>query len=279
MTTPGIEFYILSYNNTFCAKYQIKTLRKFCLDPFKITILDSNCGEHPQQSAALEGLCKTENIELIKMPNALSLPRIENSDRLGLKLNYIFNELVKERKPAYFAFLDQDMFMFRPFRIIHFLDKHGMWGDVDETVKHKSPTIYKKDIVEGPWYLHPWLAFFKFDFVKDEELDFRPYSCISKNDASDTGGANWLTFFSKHPELKKSDYWFRDNIKILFPFREVSNAGPEKYKDQYFNYNGKVIYGQIQINNDFIHMLNSPSDLFHPKVAFMAGFLENALNQ
>jgi len=30
-------------------------------------------------------------------------------------------------------------------------------------------------------------------------------------------------------------------------------------------------------SNQFIHMLNSPSDLFHPKVAYMKGFLESRL--
>lgn len=277
MAAPCIEFYILCYNNIFCAKYQIKTIRKFCQDPFKIIMLDSNCGEHIEKSIELYNLCKAEDIELLKMPNKLSLPEINLSQRLGTKLNYVFNTLVKSRKPAYFAFLDQDMFMFRPFRIIHFLDKYGMWGDVDETERHKSPSIYKKDMVEGKWYLHPWLAFFKYDFVKEEVLDFTPYP-RDGTDGSDTGGANWLTFISKHPELKKADYWFRDNIVMMYPFKEISNAGPAQYKDCYFSYNGKPCYGQIQINNEFIHMLNSPSDLLHPKVAFMAGFLENALH-
>jgi hypothetical protein len=38
-----IEFYLLIHANLFCAEYQIKTIRKFCKDPFNI-ILDCNHG-------------------------------------------------------------------------------------------------------------------------------------------------------------------------------------------------------------------------------------------
>jgi hypothetical protein len=99
--------------------------------------------------------------------------------------------------------------------------------------------------------------------------------CPCKN--ADTGGSNWLTFISKRNEIKKSDYWFRENIVMMFPFKEISDAGPPLYKDQYFIYNNKRIYGQIQINNGFIHMLNSFSDPLHPKVVYIKGFLESAL--
>ena len=64
---------------------------------------------------------------------------------------------------------------------------------------------------------------------------------------------------------------------MMFPFKELSNAGPPEYKDHYFLYNNKRVYGQIQINNGFIHMLNSFSDPLHPKVAFIQGFIENSL--
>jgi hypothetical protein len=46
-----IEFYLVCYNNSFCVEYQIKTINKFCMDPFRIVILDSNCGEHPEESS------------------------------------------------------------------------------------------------------------------------------------------------------------------------------------------------------------------------------------
>ena len=196
---------------------------------------------------------------------------INTSSILGDKLNYIYNNLVKIRQPTYFAFLDQDMFMFRDFKIISFLDKYGMWGDLNEPSNYKTPSLFKKDIVEGPWYLHPWLSFYKFDFIKNENMNFCP--C----EHADTGGSNWLAFISKRNELKKSDYWFLENIVMMYPFKEISDAGPPLYEDEYFTYNNKTTYGQIQINNGFIHMLNSHSHPLHPKVAYIQGFLESAL--
>lgn len=267
MQNNFIEFYILCYNNTFCAEYQIKTIRKFCKDNFKITLIDSNCGKFEDQSKELYDLCINENIELLKMPDEYSLENTATSIILGMKLNYLFESVIKIRKPKYFAFVDQYMFMFKEFKIIHFLDKYGMWGDVDEPDTHKSPTIYKTDIIDGPWHMHPWLSFFKLDFIINEKMNFLPCSNC------DTGGSLWESFI-KPKQLNKKDYWFRDNIQMLFPFRAISNAGPYPYEDHYFLYNNKECYGQIQINNEFIHMINSHSNILHPKVAYMKGFLD-----
>lgn len=265
-----IEFYILTHNNLFCAEYQIKTIRQFCKDPFHIVILDSNCGEYPEVSRRLKQLCDSSSIELLVIPNHLAMKKQDPSDILGTKLNYVYHEIVKKREPKYFAFLDQDMFMFKPFSIIPFLDRYGMWGDVDEPDNAKTPSLNKSDIVNGPWKLHPWLSFYKYDFVKDYPLDFMP--C----DHFDTGGKLWETFVSKRG-LNKRDYWFRENILMLFPFEEVSNAGPHPYETHYFMLGDKKVYGQVQVNNGFIHMLNSPNDILHPKVAYVKGFLEASL--
>ena len=266
----SIDFYILIHANLFCAEYQIKTIRKFCKDPFNIIILDSNCGEYPELSKRLNELCESEKVEILNIPNEFQMKHENTSVILGTKLNYVYNNIIKQRQPTYFSFLDQDMFMFKDFSIIPFLDKYGMWGDLCEPDTHKSPSSLKDDIVEGPWFLHPWLSFYRFDFVKDQNMDWTAI------DHFDTGGQNWYTFISKL-NVKKQDYWFRDNIKALFPWKEVSNVGPSPYEDHYFRYENKNVYGQIQINNKFIHMLNSPSDLLHPKVAFMKGFLDGNL--
>ena len=266
----SIEFYLLIHANLFCAEYQIKTIRKFCKDPFKIIILDSNCGEHTDLSVALEKMCAKESVDLIKIPNELCMRGHGVSHILGTKLNYVYNNIIKQRQPKYFAFLDQDMFMFKDFTIIPFLDKYGMWGDVNEAGTHKSPSLSKNDIIEGPWSLHPWLSFYKFDFIKDQNMDWYPA------DNHDTGGMNWFKFISKN-NFKKQDYWVRDNIIMMYPWKEISNVGPHPYEDHYFSYQNSKCYGQVQINNEFIHMLNSPSNLLHPKVAFVRGFLESKL--
>jgi hypothetical protein len=188
-----IEFYINTYNNFFCVEYQIKTINFFCKDPYKILIIDSNCGEHQEVSLKIKKLCYDNNIELIVLPYIDKFNSNQNgSTILGNKLNYIFYNIVKIRQPSYFAFIDHDMFMYKPFTIIDFLDKNGMWGDISEIDSFKSGSNLKKDIIEGPWILHPWLSCYKFDFVKDEKMDWLP--CRFQNGNFDTGGSLWVSF-------------------------------------------------------------------------------------
>jgi len=89
----SIDFYILIHANIFCAEYQIKTIRKFCKDPFNIVILDSNCGEYPDLSKQLNALCSSKNIELLNIPNEFRMTGQNVSLILGTKLNYIYNGL------------------------------------------------------------------------------------------------------------------------------------------------------------------------------------------
>ena len=270
-----IEFYINTYNSCFCVEYQIKTIQFFCKDPYKILIIDSNCGDHKEESLKVKKICNDNHIELMVIPYKDGFNSKYNSSTiLGNKLNYIFYNIVKVRKPPYFAFIDHDMFMYKPFTIINFLDQHGMWGDIMEIDSMKSPSLLKKDIVKGPWTIHPWLSFFKFDFVKDENMNWLP--CQYEKGNFDTGGSLWESFIQKK-NLNKETYWFRENITMMYPFKEISNSGPPPYESCYFLYNNKILYGQIQLNNGFIHMINSANDLLHPKLIYVKAFLDSRL--
>lgn len=272
MTNNKIEFYLLCYNNTFCVEYQIKTLRAFCKDPFEIIIIDTNCGEFKENSLEKKKMCEHYGVTFLTLPNHLSNKHLEIPKILGNKLNFVYYNLIKKRKPKYFAFLDQDFFMIRPFTIIDFLDKHGMYGDVMEADNYRSNSFKKEDIIDGPWVLHPWLSFYKYDFIKDYSMNWLPCPHL------DTGGMNWEAFF-KHKNLDKRDYWFRENIITYYPFVKQSNAGEHPYENHYFNFLGKKYYGQIQINNSFIHLLNSNilTNVMHPKTAYFKGILDAIL--
>jgi len=272
-----IEFYLICYNNTFCVEYQIKTIRQFCKDPFNIIIIDSNCGKFPEKSKLTKNICETMDVEMLEIPPELSGENQNATIILGNKLNYVYYEIIKKREPKYFAFLDQDFFMFRPFTIIEFLDKYGMYGDIDEPTKFKSPGFDKDKIIDGPWVLHPWLSFYKYDFVKNENMNWSS-SYSEEYGFFDTGGNNWNTFISKK-NIDKRTYWFRDEIIMYYPFYNVSHDGPPPYEKQYFAYNNELCYGQLQINGSFIHILNSRilNDPLHPKTCFCKGFLDAAM--
>ena len=268
-----LEFYIICYNNSFCVEYQIKTISFFCKDPHKIIILDSNCGKFKENSIDKGNICNKYNIEYLTLPDHLSLSNdINSSIILGTKLNYVYYEIILKRNPKYFAFIDQDFFMIKSFSIIDFLNKYGMYGDLSEKGGEGSNSFYKKDIKDGPWVLHPWCSFYKLDFIKDYKMDWMPCNNL------DTGGANWDSFI-KLKNLKKKDYWIRDNIIMYYPFASISNAGPPPYEKHYCLYNGTQFYGQIQINNSFLHLLNSHilTEPLHPKTAFCKGMLDGIL--
>jgi hypothetical protein len=276
MATSGVlEFYIICYNNNFCVEYQINTINFFCKDPFKIIILDSNCGAYPKNSEDKKTICQKYGIEYIVMPNHLANVNNMSSPSfiLGMKLNWTYENVIMKRNPTYFAFLDQDFFMIRPFSIIKHLDKWGMWGDLMEPDNGRSGT-FKRDKIkpDTPWVLHPWLSFYALDFIKPYKMDWLPTPQF------DTGGKNWNNFISR-ANLNKTNYWFRDNIIMYYPFAAHSTAGDPPYQQHYCDCTSGKFYGQIQINNGFMHLLNSHilTDPLHPKTAVCKGMLDGIL--
>ena len=267
-----IEFYLICYNNNFCVEYQINTITHFCKDPHKIIIIDSNCGSHLENAEEKKEICNKYDVEYIKMPESLAGNGMNPSNILGCKLNWTYTNIILPRNPTYFAFLDQDFFMIKPFTIIEHLDKWGMWGDITEISNQTSGSFKKCDVKPGPWVLHPWLSFYKLDFIRNYKMDWMPLENF------DTGGTNWYNFISK-ANLNKADYWFRDNIIMYYPFAKQSDAGPPPYQKHYCNFRGEKFYGQIQINNGFMHFLNSHilTNPLHPKTAICRGMLDGIL--
>lgn len=266
-----IEVYVIAYNNLFCVEYQIKTFKAFCKDEYKLIIVDSNCGEHTKNSEDKKIICDRYGVELITLPNNLSMKGQWHSLVLGHKLNYVYNEIIKKRNPKYFAFIDQDFFPFTEFSIKDILDKNGIYGDIMEMSGQSSKSI--NELNDSPWVIHPWLSFYRLDFLDGYDMNWLP----SPN--FDTGGSNWEVFFSKK-NINKKNYWIRDNTIMYFPWIDFSNSGPHGYENEYFMWNGNQIYGQVQIyDNKFIHMLNSKflDDPFNPKTNWCKGFLDSAL--
>ncbi len=56
-----LEIYVIAYNNLFCVEYQIKTFKAFCKDNYKIIIVDSNCGDHTENSERKIGKRSTDD--------------------------------------------------------------------------------------------------------------------------------------------------------------------------------------------------------------------------
>lgn len=268
-----LEVYLIAYNNLFCVDYQIKAFKAFCLDDHKLIVIDSNCGEHQQNTQAKWELCQKHGVEFMALPPQLSFKNLNPTNILGRKLTFVWEQLVKPRNPKYFAFIDQDFFPFRKFEIIPTLDKLGMYGDVCEQDGRKSPTDKLEDVVEGPWVIHPWLSFYRTDFFDGLSPDWDSCSGF------DTGGRNWDNVISRKG-LNKKDYWLRHKTMMYYPFDDISHHGPSGYEKHFFEWKGEKVHAQVQIYDEkFIHMLNSKylDDPMNPKTNWCKGFLDNAI--
>ena len=268
-----LEVYVIAYNNLFCVEYQIKTFRAFCQDPHKLIIVDSNCGEYHKNTEAKREICHRYGVEFLEIPTGYNPTGIDSTNILAGKLKYVFDEIIRNRAPKYFAFIDQDFFPFKKFSVKDELDKYGMYGDVAERDGYKTESHQIDDLAEGPWMLHPWLSFYKYETVKNYNLDWSPQAGF------DCGGKNWESFILPGG-FKKIDYWKRHKTIMYFPFDEISGCGSHPYESHYFKWNGTDVYSQVQIyDGKFIHMLNSKylDDPMNPKTNWCKGFLDMAL--
>ena len=271
--TGTLEIYIIAYNNLFCVEYQIKSFKAFCIDNHKLIILDSNCGEHVQNTEEKRKICQRYGVEFLEIPAEYALRGTNPSVILSKKLKYVFENVVKRRCPGYFAFVDQDFFPFKKFSVKEVLDKHGMYGDVAEKDGHKTESQQPEDLSDGPWMMHPWLSFYKYDAVKDYDLDWYPV------EGFDCGGKNWENLILPGG-FDKKNYWRRHRTIMYFPFDTISGCGPHPYESHYFKWNGTDVFSQVQIyDGTFIHMLNSKylDDPLNPKTNWCKGFLDMAL--
>ncbi len=243
------DIYITSFRNIFFIEYQIKTLRKFFLAPHNIIIVDNNEYSNDKDSEELGKLCATENVFYIKPPHNhyQEEQHFDSTMKLGTSLSWIFNNLVKIRKPKYFGILDQDCFAFKPVDLRQYLDAKGMYG-----------TVCRND-AKGAWNLHVTTNFFKYDFVKDIPLDFR----ASYQWQLDTSGGNFNHLFSKY---KKEDYMLSHTGHRYFDHDIVSGIRPQHFEI---------------IDNKWFHMLCSSHDQLAgdggEKLHFTKGFLDRSL--
>jgi hypothetical protein len=180
------DIYVLSFNNALFVEYQIKTLAKFYKDGYNLIIVDNNNWLHPEASEHVRQICYYEGAAYIKAPdNYYQSPnKFDPSMKLGTTMNWIYQQCVKKRQRKYFGFLDHDCFLIKNFDLAYKLDHQGMYGRV----------VYG----ETAWNLHVTANFFKYEFVKHLDLDFR----ASWKYSLDTGGANYDLLYNAHkPEL------------------------------------------------------------------------------
>lgn len=209
-----LEIYITAFDSYVYVKYQIKTLKHFLNNiSFRIIIADTNSHINPIDSSKIKQLCIKENVGYIKMPHNKMQDIGDFSSKLGVDMTWLWLNVIKHRQSQYFGFLDVDCFLIKHIWVYlkQYLDNKQMYGlswehteKVDEDGKHF-------------WLCHIMANFFKYDFVKDKDLDFRPAGHLGL----DTGGCNYFTLFK---ERNREDYAQTESHLINFVGKEYNEV-------------------------------------------------------
>src|ERR1051325_9063346 len=157
--TGSVDIYIIAFNSLFCIEYQIRLLKTYFHFP-NIIIIDNNCGLHPEISAKTKQMCEEAGVEYIVAPDNIYQHHFDPTLKLGTTMMWVYQQCVRKREPKYFGFIDQDAFLFKPFDVRSYLDQKGMYGTTSVGEQNS-------------WNLHVTTNFFRYDFVKHLDLDFR----------------------------------------------------------------------------------------------------------
>ena len=239
------DIYVTSFGNNFFIEYQSKTLKKFFDGKYELIVVDTN--EDKAISDDLFALCVDRDLKYIKPPHNhyQEKQHFDPSMKLGTTLSWLFHNVVKVRKPQMFFFLDHDCLLFKSFDPFLKLTEGGMYGTVCEN--------------KPKWNIHVTQCGFKYDFVKDLPLDFRP----SWKHGLDTGGANYDILYTTR---RYEDYQLTHVGVRFFKENTVSGIRPQHYEI---------------IDNCWIHLCASTHDALagegKRKLDYLKGFLDMAL--
>lgn len=251
-----IDLYVITFNNLFCVEYQIKMLRMFMKQNYNIIIVDNNNNLNQEVSRKTYELCIKENITYVKAPdNYFQSISFDPSMKLGSTMNWIYQNCVKKRQAKYFGYLDQDCFLIKSIwaYLKAYLDTKGMYGFAWPTVNDEIKNEY--------WLCHIMQNFFRYDFVKDLDLDFRPNGHLGL----DTGGCNYPILFKNH---KREDYLQNEFL--------LSDIVGLEWGDVVRDYTLYDDCKWVHIRNSTKAFTNHPNEK-HFKEVYMTGILNGIL--
>lgn len=186
MATPAeddeLDIVAIAFNNPFVLEQQMCFLEKNMVGPYKYIVVDNSSDKGQREKIRL--LCERCGVDYVSMP----------SNRLGVvgwsyshagALNWAWRKIIRRRRPAYFGFVDHDLYPVQKIDIRAELSEQPVYGLLKEY----------GDEEKKYWYLWAGLCFYKYDFVKKMHLDFMPVA--PNRTYLDTGGGNWYPMYSK----------------------------------------------------------------------------------
>jgi len=184
----------ISFNNSKLIWYQIKCVKKYCIDNYELIVVDN--GNNNEESKIIKNICDENNIRLINTNITSNSP----SNNHGLALNQIYKILKEEFD--YLLFLDHDVFPIKPFSVTEILEDNMIAG--------------QKQIRGNNEYLWPGLLFIN---KLNVDLDFTPLGNL------DTGGK-----LSKLVSENKEKIFFIEDNRIPIDLELNNNHMHEFYQ-------------------------------------------------
>jgi hypothetical protein len=117
-----IDVYTISYKDTKMLEIFIKLLKKYFIDKFILTVIEVTPSEDINNIT--KKLCKIHKCNYLKIKtNPLPLDK-----KIGIKMNWVYENIVKQNKYKYFGFLQTDMLLTRMLTIKDKIEQMNMCG-------------------------------------------------------------------------------------------------------------------------------------------------------
>lgn len=179
-----LDIISIAFNNIQVVKHQIRLIQKNIIDDNYSHIIVDNSSDLRKREI-IKSLCKKEGIAYVSLPKQYFNRIIRKpSYSHGAAMNWTYNNLIRIRKPAYFAFIDHDLFPVEKYSIKENLNNQDFFGTkIDRS---------------NFWYLWAGFCFFNYSKIRGNKLNFFP--CIIDNEYLDTGGSNYLSLYKNYDE-------------------------------------------------------------------------------
>ena len=114
------ELVCVTYNNADLLQHQATLLKKYFAGPFNFIVADNSSDEGCRMKIA--DFCKKEKISYVSLPEN---PFSTGSQSHAAAINWMIKNYILAKRPAYFGFIDHDIFPVEPFSIDKILSKQA----------------------------------------------------------------------------------------------------------------------------------------------------------
>lgn len=201
----------VAFEDPVTLELHLKLCRKFV--PFdKHIVADNSLNvQTVERNRQIVEACGGEHIWL--PPNPWATKR--NASRShGAAMKWLWHNILKPGEPKAFGFLDHDLFPTKADDPFALLADHDFYGD--------------QRTAGSRWFLWAGYCFFKFEAIKDKDLDFG----LDWFAGLDTGGANWSVLYQHVDRLTLPQ-------RPITAFSAIEGGDPSR---AYFEWRGSWIH-------------------------------------